>query len=153
MATVPVAFGWNSAVVMSGSMRPAFNPGDVVLSTPVDVKQLHPGEVVVVVDPLRPSKMLMHRYVRSTPDGSIITRGDANASEDSTPVPLANVRGLPRMRVPFIGLPILWLRMHDFVPVLALLTLATAAVWASFDPTARRHSRSRGRRRRTVAVS
>ncbi|MDQ1679582.1 MAG: signal peptidase [Frankiaceae bacterium] len=157
MATVPVAFGWNSAVVMSGSMRPAFNPGDVVLSSPVSIGQLHPGEIVVVADPLRPGKMLMHRYVRPGSGDTIITRGDANASEDSTPVPYANVRGLPRMRVPFVGLPVLWLRTHALVPLAALLVLATAAVWGSFDPGRSRvdgrRAKSRGRRRRTVAVS
>jgi signal peptidase len=157
MATLPAAFGWNSAVVMSGSMRPAFNPGDVVVSSPVSIGQLHPGEIVVVADPLRPGKMLMHRFVRQGTGDTIVTRGDANASEDSTPVPYANVRGLPRMRVPFVGLPVLWLRTHALVPFVALLVLMTAAVWGSFDPAGRRravrrHAKPRGRRR-TVAVS
>ncbi|MDQ1702757.1 MAG: signal peptidase [Frankiaceae bacterium] len=154
MASVPMAFGWNSAVVMSGSMQPAFYPGDVVVSSPVSIGQLHPGEVVVVADPVRPGKLLMHRFVRQGRGDTIVTRGDANASEDSTPVPYANVRGLPRMRVPFVGLPVLWLRTHALVPLAALLVLASAAVWGSFDPAShvKSHAKPRGRRRRTAAV-
>jgi hypothetical protein len=60
------------------------------------------------------------------------------------------------MRVPFVGLPVLWLRTHAIVPLAALLVLATAAVWGSFPPASRRrhvkrHAKPRGRR--TVVVS
>ena len=143
VATVPVAFGWNASVVMSGSMRPAFNPGDVVLSMPARVAELRPGQVVLVADPVRPGHLLMHRYVSQGPNGSLITRGDANGSADSTPVPLANVRGLPRMRVPGVGLPVLWLRTHDLAPLISLVVLLTLAMWSIVGgPSSRRGPRT-----------
>jgi signal peptidase len=129
IATLPVALGWNSSVVMSGSMRPGFQPGDVVLSSPVEVANLVPGQVLLVDDPARGGHLLMHRYARPGPAGSLITQGDANRSADSTPVPAKNVRGLPRLRVPWIGRPVLWLRLHALVPLAAMALLGSALLW------------------------
>ena len=109
-AVLPVALGLRSTVVLTGSMRPAISPGDVVLSSPVPASMLRPGQVLLVDNPAHPGAYLMHRYERTSADGAIITRGDANRAEDSTPVPVRNVRGVPRIRVPWVGMPIVWLR-------------------------------------------
>lgn len=106
---VPAAFGWRSTVVLSGSMEPRIAPGDVVASSPVVLGELVPGEVVLVRDPARVGHLLMHRFVRLDAEGRLVTQGDANLVPDPTPVPTANVLGLPRVRIPWVGLPALWL--------------------------------------------
>lgn len=107
---VPAAMGWRPDVILTGSMAPAIMPGDVVVSAPIKPRDIIPGRVLLVDNPLRPGELLLHRAVSITSNGSIITRGDANQSADSAPVPIASVRGLPRLRVPMIGLPALWVR-------------------------------------------
>ena len=106
---VPAMGDWTTHVVVSGSMMPRVAVGDVVVSQPVAAETLTVGQVVMVENPARPGTMLMHRFMERTPDGSLITRGDANMSADSTPVPPDHVRGLPRLRIPYVGLPIIWL--------------------------------------------
>lgn len=116
---VPVIAGWHGSVVMSGSMRPAIEPGDVVVAAPVDAASLLPGQVVLVDDPAHPGRKLVHRIVEARDDGTFVTRGDANARPDSTAVTAEEVRALPRLRVPWVGLPALWLRTHDYLPLVA----------------------------------
>lgn len=42
------------------------------------------------------------------PDGSYVTRGDANRQPDSTLLRLEQVVGVGRMLVPLVGLPLVW---------------------------------------------
>jgi signal peptidase I len=127
----PALFGWHSSVVLTGSMRPAIDPGDLVVASPARAADLRPGQVVVVENPARPGTLLMHRLVRRNRDGTLVTKGDANAVEDSTTVPAANVQGLARLRVPWVGRPALWLRTGDWPALIgtfaALLALSAAA--------------------------
>ena len=147
-ATVPTVVGWNASVVTSGSMRPAFEPGDVVVSAPATIGQLTPGQIVIVDNPAHPGHLLMHRFERPGPADTIITRGDANAIEDSSPVPYSSLRGLPRLRVPYVGLPVLWLHTHAFLPLGALLVLISALAWTMTAAAGDDGAGSRGPRRR-----
>lgn len=123
-AAVPVAAGWRSGVILSGSMSPALRVGDVVLSRPVPARSVLPGRVVAVRDPARPGRVLVHRLVLIEPDGDLITKGDANQVADSSPVPAAGLIGEVRIRVPRIGLVAVWARGHER----GKLVLALAAV-------------------------
>jgi len=124
-SVVPVAVGWTTTVVVSGSMAPAIQAGDVVAVAPVPPAQagrLAPGTVVLVTDPGRGTRLL-HRLVKYDDAGRMITRGDANTVNDSTPVPVENLHGVARMRIPAIGRPMLWIKEGRYVPVAALGTL------------------------------
>ncbi len=131
-SVVPVFFGWITTVVVSGSMEPAIHTGDIVVASPVDpamVGRLAPGTVVLVEDPAVPGRTLLHRLVKYTPDGRLIIRGDANAVADSTPVPVANVRGMARLRIPGLGLPVIWVQHGQYAAVVALAVLALITVF------------------------
>lgn len=125
-SVLPRAAGWQPSVVMTGSMEPRLNPGDVVLSAPASALTVHPGEIILVTNPAMPSHQLMHRFLHYTPSGDLITKGDANPHADSTPVPPRSVHGLPRLRLPYLGLGVLWLRDHEWrqLSIVALLVLA-----------------------------
>jgi signal peptidase I len=127
-SVLPRAAGWSPSVVMTGSMEPRLNPGDVVLSAPASALTVHPGEIILVTNPAMPSHMLMHRFLHYTPSGDLITKGDANPHQDSTPVPPRLVHGLPRLRLPYVGLGVLWLRDHAW----RQLTIAVLVILASF---------------------
>ena len=127
-SVLPQAAGWSPSVVMTGSMEPRLHPGDVVLSAPASARTVKPGQIILVTNPAQPSHLLVHRFMHFTSSGDLITKGDANAHEDSTPVPPANVHGLPRLRLPYVGLGIVWLHNHAYRQ-LALALLAILGVF------------------------
>lgn len=151
-ALLPQALGWQSRVVMTGSMRPAIEPGDVVVAAPLGEAAPRPGQVILVRDPADPHRLLVHRVVRVQDDGSVVTRGDANRSADSTPVPRADIVGLPRLLVPAVGLPAVWLADGDHAALvvagvgLAVLVFAAGRWrwWVRLPKHSRGRSRGRG---------
>jgi signal peptidase I len=135
LTVAPVLIGWRSDVVMSGSMMPGIAPGDIVISRPAAAPAIEVGQVALVVNPARPDTTLIHRVVNRTADGSLITRGDANAGPDTMPVPPSLVLAQPRLRVPYIGLPLLWAHTGQYGHLLLLAGVA-ALVVAALRPAA-----------------
>jgi signal peptidase len=127
-SVLPRAAGWSPSVVMTGSMEPRLRPGDVILSAPATSRTVKPGEIILATNPAQPSHLLVHRFVRWNDAGQIITKGDANPHEDSTPVPPSSVHGLPRLRLPYVGLGVVWLRNHDWRH-LGIAVLLLLAAW------------------------
>lgn len=100
--------GMDSYVVISESMAPTLQRGDLVLVAPAAAPDAYrPGDVITFREPAR--GLLTHRVVRTTEDGSAyVTRGDANRVDDVSPVPFGAVEGRVRVVVPGAGLPMLW---------------------------------------------
>ncbi len=122
----PTLFGWQAVALVSGSMSPLFNPGDVVVAEPYDGSQLQPGAVIVFHAP-GSGEVTTHRIVGLHGDGSYRTKGDANGIADSSPVPPSAIVAVGRLRVPLIGLAIAWWQQGDVLPlILAVVTLALA---------------------------
>jgi signal peptidase I len=137
---LPMILGWSPSLIVSGSMRPVIDVGDVVFFAPEDVSTLVPGRIVLVDDPTVSSRLLSHRLHRRNEDGTLITKGDANASPDSTPVRPEHVRGAARLVIPDVGRAALW---NDENRVQAALWIgATAAALLLVSPP-RRGLRSR----------
>ena len=87
---------WLPVSVQGGSMSPALAPGDLVL-----VERTGRIEVgaIALFDSPRHGRVL-HRVVSRGADGSVRTRGDANAVEDIDPSPATTVIGPVVMVVP-----------------------------------------------------
>lgn len=66
--------------VLSGSMRPGIQPGDLAIVRPVPVSSLHKGEVIAYLPPGQTTPV-MHRIVSIDSQG-IVTKGDANPVAD-----------------------------------------------------------------------
>ncbi|MDI6106046.1 signal peptidase I [Actinoplanes sp. NEAU-A12] len=133
---IPAMWGWSPSVVLTGSMRPAVEPGDVVVSAPVRGDRLKRGYIVRFEDPDEPGQYVMHRIVEIDSDGALVTKGDSNPSADSTTVPPANVTGMGRLRVPWVGLPAVWWQERQYVRVgiaAAVLSVCCAAVPAGWN--------------------
>ncbi len=107
-SVAPAAAGWESAVVLTGSMEPAIRPGDIVVSDPDPGRELMAGNVVVVEAPGRPGHTVVHRVVERDANDALILRGDANATNDSTPIGEGDVLGVVRLRIGWVGLPVVW---------------------------------------------
>lgn len=110
-ATLP---GWESRLVSSGSMRPGLNEGDVVVTSPTDGRNLGPGTVISFEDPSNPGSVVTHRIVEAIDEATYRTRGDANRAIDSGEVDAEAVIGVGRVRVPWVGLPLHWVRDGAF---------------------------------------
>jgi signal peptidase I len=134
LAVWPLVFavlGFHVADISSGSMMPHIRVGDVVVASPMEFDAVRPGQIVTVHNPAKDDgSLLTHRVHAIDADGVLVTKGDANADVDSTPVPAGDV-WLGRLRVPLVGYPGVWLDRGDWVPLVAvgtgLLLLARTA--------------------------
>jgi signal peptidase I len=118
-SALPALWGWTTTTVMSDSMAPSVRTGDIVVAMPLTDPLASLGRVILFDDPDHPGLLRLHRLVAPTADGLLITRGDANAADDSTPVAPSNVRGLAVMRTPALGMPYVWAREGRWELILA----------------------------------
>jgi hypothetical protein len=125
-SVLPSLVGWQSSVVMSASMAPGVQPGDLAVVRPVSTGDLAPGQVLLVDDPDVPGHLRLHRLVAVEADG-LRLRGDANPAADSSLVTPAAVHGVAVLRLPAIGSPVVWLSQGRVWP-LAATGLALAAL-------------------------
>jgi signal peptidase I len=130
-AVIPIVTGLTGSVVLTGSMAPLIQVGDVVLAQPLARDAPVPlGRVVTfaAVSNAGSSDLVLHRIVSIGPHGEIITKGDANAQPDSTPLARDHLVGLARILVPWVGLPVLWVHGGSVLPLVVWLLLTAAAL-------------------------
>ena len=105
---------WHATPVLSGSMRPGMQPGDVVVTERVPVSDLHVRDVVVFYPPNETARQTVHRIVKLTVKGgttSITTWGDANPIADPAVSSLKGTTAYRMVRVvPLLGYPAVWLQ-------------------------------------------
>jgi signal peptidase I len=121
-------------------MEPGISAGDVVLVSPDPDLDTTVGRVISFQDPARPNHMLTHRVVSINEDGSLTTKGDANPTVDNVPVPPDAVTGMGRLLVQFVGLPVVWVRTANWMPLLlhaALILGAITATVLDYEPDLR----------------
>jgi signal peptidase len=150
----PQVVGWQPRVVLTGSMLPSVHPGDVALVAPATVGKatLAQGAIVLVRDPGRSSGYYLHRVVRYDEAGRIVTKGDANPTEDWPAVEPPRVAGQLRLVVPVVGLPLLWWRDRDWAALAAAGGLTWTALVLALGLTGRpRRSASPPRGRHSAA--
>jgi signal peptidase I len=103
---VPFLMGMRSYTVMSGSMEPAIDTGDVVVERSLTPEEIRPGDVVTFRDPTRANRLITHR-VRQVSIAAgvvhVVTRGDANTGFERWSVPIKGHVGLVVYRLPRIG--------------------------------------------------
>jgi signal peptidase I len=141
-SVLPVLVGWQSSVVMSGSMEPTFSPGDVAVVRPVQTAELQPGAVLLVDDPDVPGRLRLHRLVAVEAAG-LQLKGDANPTADTSLVDPSTVHGVVTLGLPVVGEPAVWLADHRVWPLVGtgaalvlLLGLAFAHRRPDDDPPA-----------------
>ncbi|GAA4720704.1 signal peptidase I [Nocardioides conyzicola] len=119
-ALLPTLWGWSSFVVRSGSMEPSISVGDVVVAKPFASGSKVPvGRVVIFPNPAKPDsgELLVHRVVENLGGGKYATAGDANPSNDPTPITDEGVDSRATLLVPFVGRPFVWLANGNMAPL------------------------------------
>ncbi|MGH8890850.1 MAG: signal peptidase I [Acidothermaceae bacterium] len=134
---LPMLFGWRPYVVESGSMQPRIKVGDVILSSPEHNEQKLLGHVTVFEDPdaAHPGTVKSHRVIKINSNGTMVTKGDANVTPDPVPLPLKNVKGIGRLLVRWIGLPLIWVQQGQWLK----LGLLIFSLWLSAFMVMRDH--------------
>jgi len=98
------------STVITGSMSPLLDPGDVVIAVKTAASEIEVGDVI---DFRTGEIRVIHRVVEIVEEGgstSFITKGDANPKADIEPVLGANVRGRMVGTVPYVGRLVIFLR-------------------------------------------
>jgi signal peptidase I len=111
-AVAALAFHVRVSPVLTGSMRPAYAPGDVIITRPVNVHSLRPGDIAVFVPPGESAEFAHRLTSVSTRAGQVVvtTKGDANQAPDPWHAKL-NGSTVPKVvgTVPAIGRPLTWI--------------------------------------------
>lgn len=99
---LPTIFGFKSLAVLSGSMEPKYPVGSIVYAKEIDPVQLQVGDVVSYT--IGVETLVTHRVSQILPgEQQIITKGDANETEDINPVGYASIVGKVHFHVPYLG--------------------------------------------------
>lgn len=102
----PRLFGGATLTVLTGSMQPEINPGDVVAVVPVDPADLAAGDIVTFQPVSGEPTLITHRIISVSQSSSgvrtFITRGDANSADDPQ-ISAEQLQGRVLYSIPFIG--------------------------------------------------
>jgi signal peptidase len=86
LAVGPHALGYRTMTMLTGSMAPMIEPGDVTVVTPIAVQDVTEGMVITYHQPIGDRSLVTHRVVEVQRDaaGSVTvrTKGDANEAID-----------------------------------------------------------------------
>ena len=102
----PIAVGWRSLAVLSGSMAPALQTGDQIVVRPVAPVALRVGDIVTFNDPSRRHVLVTHRVRDVRVAGAtvhVVTRGDANDGSERWSVAAGGRVGRMAYRLPKVG--------------------------------------------------
>lgn len=104
---VPKLGGYCPLIVLTGSMEPMIQSGDLIIVKQVNTTDLEKGDVIAFYDPESNSNsILTHRIAEVINEDGVIyyrTKGDANNTEDSKPVLADKVVGIYKLKIPNAG--------------------------------------------------
>ncbi|MCP1111200.1 signal peptidase I [Ohessyouella blattaphilus] len=106
---LPKLLGYESMVVISGSMEPNIPVGSIVLAKETEPSTLEAGDVISYY--ISKDTVVTHRVVKVDAEKQeIVTKGDNNNAEDANPVMFENVIGKVRLHLPYVGQLSLYIR-------------------------------------------
>jgi signal peptidase len=86
LAIGPRILGYQTSTMLTGSMAPLINPGDVVVTVPTPITDIKVGDIITYHIPVEDQRVETHRIteITTTADGGIAvqTKGDANNGID-----------------------------------------------------------------------
>ncbi len=112
LIVVPKATDARPLTVLSGSMEPTYDPGDVVIVREVDPDELKVGDVITFQPVSDDPQLTTHRIIEiayGSEGQSFVTQGDNNGAPDLEPVTAEQVKGEVWYSVPVVGYVSVWL--------------------------------------------
>jgi signal peptidase len=147
LAVGPRFLSYQTATMLTGSMSPGINPGDVVVSVKTPVSELKVGDVITYSIPIDDRRVETHRVLSIERDNagrtSVTTKGDANPGPDPWTAVLSEDYVYTKAGVlPFLGDLIRALRQPIVQSVLLyggsalLVGLVLASIWGKSNEPA-----------------
>jgi signal peptidase I len=136
LVTLPSLFGYQSLMVVSGSMEPTLGVGSVVIDEVISPLDARPGDIVTFQDPQHP-RQLTHRLQRMRVEGDtayMVTLGDANDAPERWSVKTDGQIGrvvahLPKLGYARAALGTRYARLGVMGAVLALGAFLLVDMW------------------------
>lgn len=103
---VPSVGGMFPMIVLTDSMYPVIESGDLIICHTAEADEIEVGDVISFYDPMGSgTSVVTHRVLEVIVDGDIQfrTKGDNNNAEDTALVPAKNLIGTYRSRIPAVG--------------------------------------------------
>ncbi len=140
-------FGVSILRVVTGSMEPSIHEGDFIIVRKTDVSELREGDIICFYsrDSAISGMPNTHRIVRVLDDGSFVTKGDANRTEDPVTVSADSIIGRYDGKVGFLR----WINSFSSVKkllFLAIIIIMTAAAIYEVRTIAKISSESRAQK-------
>ncbi len=139
LGVVPRTGLYHTLTVLSGSMRPTFGAGDLLIVRPEPMRDLRAGQIMTYAIPVGNHHIESHRVVAVIESGDspvVRTEGDANNVVDPWTARLHGKRvWVTAAVIPYAGWPLQWLREPAiklacllFAPLL-LVTVGLINIW------------------------
>lgn len=132
------AFGYRGQVVLSGSMRPALAPGDMIVAHEISATEIRAGQIISFAAP-GDGRTMTHRVTSARATGSgmvaVVTRGDANSTSEHWKIATTGTVGEIVATIPKVGYATRWAASPDTrilvfsVIGLLLLALGLRSIW------------------------
>ena len=121
-------FGYRYYDVLTGSMQPAYNVGDLILVKVTDPSEIQVGDPVTFNPGSTDDSYLTHRVTQKLENymgtGNICfkTKGDANETEDPFVIDGSRMIGVVKMKIPFVGYLVQFVQ-YNYIIIIVLIVL------------------------------
>lgn len=124
--------GWNMFSIDSPSMSPKYPVDTLVVVRKIEPEKIRSGDVITFVLN-EEGTLATHRVIRvNSTDETFTTKGDANNSEDATPVQWGNTIGKVAFGIPWLGKPMRIFTAEEnrpFVMAVLAILFMLSLVW------------------------
>ena len=141
--------GYKPMPVLSGSMKPVIEVGDMIVAKQISPEGIEVGDVITFRT--SPETIVTHRVIEIVAeDGqpSFRTKGDANSTEDQNLIALDQIIGILAFRIPYGGYITRFIRspigfiLFVILPVVFLIVGELKIILAEFDTEKMGHNKN-----------
>lgn len=128
---IPKLMGYEEMAVLTGSMEPNYPVGSLIFVKEIEPDQLEVGDVITYR--LDSDTVVTHRIVEIDKEAqTVTTKGDANSSNDGSPVPYSEIVGKAHFEIPYLG----YVSMNIKTPkgIMAICGVLIAIILLTFLP-------------------
>lgn len=130
---VPSVGGYFPMIVLTDSMDPEIQSGDLIFCHTVEAEAVQVGDIISFYDPMGSgSTVVTHRVMEIKDEGtgrSFITKGDNNNTEDQMPVQAEDVIGLYKSRIAGAGNIAMFMQTTPGLIVCVILPMILLIGW------------------------
>lgn len=120
--------GYRYYDVLTGSMEPTYNVGDLILVKVTDPSEIQVGDTVTFNPGSTDDSYLTHRVTQKLENymgtGNVCfkTKGDANETEDPFVIDGSRMIGIVKMKIPFVGYLVRFVQ-YNYIIIIILIVL------------------------------